>query len=75
MNWQIGYKYELVEKRGLVWELGKLIAIRPDGTLEFKKDHGCTHVHTLETGVIYRQIPIRTESEAAGDTRNTVLLS
>jgi len=73
MDWQIGCKYELVEKGGMVWELGELVAIQQDGRLQFKKDHGCTHIHTLERGVTYR--PIRTESEAAGDTKNTVLLS
>ena len=75
MNWQIGLKSELIEKGGVVWELGELLAIRPDGGLTFLKVDGCTHVYVQEAGVTYRQIPIRTESEAAEDTRNTVRLS
>jgi hypothetical protein len=55
MIWIVGERYELVEKGGLVMELGRLVAIKPDG-MEFKKKDGCSHVYVIELGVKYRTI-------------------
>jgi hypothetical protein len=53
MNWDIGTNYSLIEKGGTVTELGKLLRIHPDGSLEFKKCDNCTHVYTVEPNVQY----------------------
>jgi hypothetical protein len=53
MNWKIGTSYNLIEKGGTVTELGKLLTIYPDGSLEFKKSDNCTHVYTVELNVRY----------------------
>uniref|UniRef100_A0A6C0DGU4 Uncharacterized protein n=1 Tax=viral metagenome TaxID=1070528 RepID=A0A6C0DGU4_9ZZZZ len=53
MNWEIGTSYNLIEKGGTVTELGKLLRIHPDGSLEFKKSDNCTHVYTVEPNVQY----------------------
>ena len=54
MNWIIGYPYELVEKGGAVYELGTLVAIHIDDTLEFKKQTGELHRYRIESNVTYR---------------------
>ena len=53
MNWQIGTNYNLIEKGGTVTELGKLLMIHSNGSLEFKKSDNCTHVYTVERNVRY----------------------
>ena len=53
MNWQIGTNYNLIEKGGTVTELGTLQTILLNGSLEFKKSDGCTHVYTVEPNVRY----------------------
>jgi hypothetical protein len=53
MNWKIGTYYNLIEKGGTVTELGKLLMIHLDGSLEFKKSDNCTHVYTVEPNVRY----------------------
>jgi hypothetical protein len=53
MNWKVGTAYNLIEKGGTVTELGKLLRIHLDGSLEFKKSDNCTHVYTVEPNVRY----------------------
>jgi len=53
MNWEIGTSYNLIEKGGTVTELGTLLTIHSNGSLEFKKSDNCTHVYTVESNVRY----------------------
>jgi TfoX/Sxy family transcriptional regulator of competence genes len=54
MNWTIGQQYELIEKGGGVYELGTLVAIHIDDTLQFKKQTGELHRYRIESNVTYR---------------------
>ncbi len=55
-TWIIGERYELMEKGGMVHELGTLNAILEDGSLNFKKADGETHTYHVESDVSYRII-------------------
>jgi len=55
-TWIIGERYELMEKGGMVHELGTLNAILEDGSLTFKKADGGTHTYHIESGISYRLI-------------------
>ena len=56
IEWTIGERYELMEKGGMVHELGTLEAILEDGSLNFKKADGETHTYHVESDVSYRLI-------------------
>jgi hypothetical protein len=70
MNWIIGSQYELVEKGGLIYELGTLLSIQFDDTLTFKKASGEIHIYRMESNVSYRPIGI-TPLATLQDTPNT----
>jgi hypothetical protein len=55
-TWIIGERYELMEKGGAIHELGTLLTILEDGSLNFKKADGETHTYHVESDVSYRII-------------------